>query len=288
MTDPSTSPTACRLADGILVINLKHRPERLEHFEQMARPIRVLQGWQRIDAVHGVDLPGFDQLPWFRQRARDKCWAGRAGCTLSHRKAIEYANNQGWNSVLILEDDIQLGAAFESRVNDYLTATARHSAEWGACFLGLSKPVGPSRKLQDLAHCRAVYDIFGCIGAFAYILHRETFDWLLAELPTEQNIWPWISRHRAIDRWYARNLTRRFKVHAVSPNLIGHYSSFSDIGQRAGADLLIEEAATGAHEQLRSCGRLAFGLRAGLLHVRFGFTKLANRIQGALKRQRGF
>ena len=288
MTAPSTSSPALSLADGVLVINLDHRPERLEHFAEIARLTSVLQGWQRIPAVNGMELPGYGRPPWFRNGKRDKCWAGRAGCTLSHRKAIEHARDMGWNSVLILEDDIQLGESFEAGVKSFLAGSAASPNPWNACFLGLSQQVGPSLRLHNLDDARAIYQIFGCTGTFAYLLKRDSFDWLLANLPTAASVWSWVAKHRAIDRWYARNLSRRFTVRAVSPSLIGHYSSFSDIGQRAGAELVIKESALDEHEHLQACGRLEFRVRAGLLRIRFLFTRLVNRFQCAIKRHRGF
>ena len=282
----NTSAPASRLADGVLVINLDHRPERMEHFAKMADLTPELLGWERLAAVNGVELPGYGQPPWFRNRQRDKCWAGRAGCTLSHRKAIEHARDMGWNSVLILEDDIQLGESFAAGARQFLDAAS--TSTWNACYLGWSQQVGPSLQLRKLDDERALYQVFGCTGTFAYILRREAFAWLLAMLPTEATVWSWVAKHRAIDRWYARNLSARFTVHAVSPNLIGHYSSFSDIGQRAGANLLIEESATAKPGLLHPCGPAAFRFRTALLHVRFIFTKLVNRLQATLKRLRGF
>jgi len=288
MTTPTPPAPALRLADGVLVINLDQRPERLERFAAMAALTRVLDGWQRIPAVNGVELPGYGQRPWFRQRKRDKCWAGRAGCTLSHRKAIAYAKDMGWSSVLILEDDVQPADAFDAAVASFLVGSAACPNSWNICFLGLSQQVGPSLQLRRLDEDRSLYQIFGCTGTFAYILKRDSFDWLLAKLPTADRVWTWVARHRAIDRWYARNLSARFTVHAVSPSLIGHYSSFSDIGQRAGAHLVVEEAAPEHHAHLQPCGAAAYQLQAALLRVRFLITKLINRIQGAIKLRLGF
>jgi hypothetical protein len=271
----------------VLVINLDHRPERLEQFENMARTIGYLQGWERIPAVNGVDIPGYGKQPWFRNRKRDKGWAGRAGCTLSHRKAIEHARDKGWDSVLILEDDIQLGGSFESDAAGFLKCEADHPGDWAVCYLGSSKQIGPSRKLRDIDRNRAVYEIFGCNGTFAYLLKREAFDWILANLPTEETVWGWVCGHRAIDRWYARNLTRRFRVHAVSPNLIGHYTSFSDIGQRAGADLAIQESEEDDHDQLKDVGRLAFEVLSRMLRMRFLLARAVNRARMPLARMRG-
>ncbi len=274
-----------RLADGVLMINLDQRPERLARFAETAATVPALRNWQRIAAVNGMDLPGFGHAPWFRHRQRDKCWAGRAGCTLSHRKAIEHARDQGWHSVLILEDDVQLGPAFAADAADFL---ARTDSAWDVCYLGASKPLGPCRKVADLQGERSIYQIFGCNGTFAYLMRRPAFDWILARLPTAETVWPWIYRHRAIDRWYARNLSGRFVVHAVSPNLIGHYPSFSDIGQRAGADVGMTESATTDTHPLHPGGALAFRVISRLLRVKFLLADAANRLRSPLVRLRGF
>ena len=187
MTSSAVTPPPVRLADGILVINLDHRPERLERFAEMAGPVPQLEGWQRLAAVNGVELPGYGQAPWFHHRQRDKCWAGRAGCTLSHRKAIEHARDMGWDRVLILEDDVQVGPTFEADAADFIAAMAG-GEEWDVCYLGASKPVGPCRKIGDLHGARALYQIFGCNGTFAYLMKRTAFEWVLANLPTTDSV----------------------------------------------------------------------------------------------------
>lgn len=288
MTSPSPVAPAHRLADGVLVINLDQRPERLERFAEMARLTRVLDGWQRLRAVNGMELSGYGLAPWFRQRHRDKCWAGRAGCTLSHRMAIAHAHAAGWDSVLILEDDVEPGEAFDAAVRSFLAGSAACPNPWQVCFLGLSQQVGPALSLQRLDDTRSLYQIFGCTGTFAYLVKREAFEWLLANLPTAETIWPWVARHRAIDRWYARNLSGHLTVHAVSPGLIGHYTSFSDIGQRAGAHLVVTQSEPDHQAHLQPCGAIVYHLRASLLRIRFALTKGVNRVQGVLKRQRGF
>ncbi len=287
MTAPPPAPHPLRPADGVLVINLDQRPERLARFTEMAKLTSAFDGWQRIPAVNGVELAGYGHLPWFRQRQRDKCWAGRAGCTLSHRKAIAHAHAAGWKSVLILEDDVQPGPAFNDSLQSFLAASAACPNPWQVCFLGLSQQVGPCRKQLSIDDTHTLYQIFGCTGTFAYILKRESFEWLLASLPTEEAIWPWVARHRAIDRWYARNLSGRLTVHAVSPSLIGHYTSFSDIGQRAGANLLVSPSEPDHQANLQPCGTLTYHILGAILRVRFWLTKLINRLQGQLKRQRG-
>jgi len=187
--------------------------------------------------------------------------------------------------VLILEDDVLADESFAADAAAFLAKAAADPA-WGVCFLGWSQQIGPAKRLFGLREPRAVYQVFGCIGAFAYLVKREHYDWLLAGLPTPETVWPWIAAHRAVDRWYARNLSTRCTLWAVSPNLIGHYASFSDIGQRAGPDLPL---ADGGEDGLRlePSGPAAFAIRAGLLRARFGLAAWVDLAAGALRRLRG-
>lgn len=268
------SPDSLELADGILVINLDHRPERLERFAETAAKHPALQSWQRLPAVAGSKLPGFGQRPWFRGRKRDLNWAGRAGCVLSHRKAIEYAKAEGWKSVLILEDDVLPCESFSQEVPEWLQCSANESGRWDACYLGTSVPVGPSKIAERLSHGRHLYRIFGCSGAFAYILRDTTYDLILSQLPTERSVWSWVFKHRAIDRWYARNLSRYFRVTAIFPNLIGHYTSFSDIGQRAGADIGVTEDATPETYPFPTTSPTYFILSSLILRCNFNISRI--------------
>ena len=289
MSHPSAATRPSRLADGILVINLDHRPERLDHFAKMAEDCPWLAGWQRLPAVAGVDLPGFGRPPWFRGRARDKGWAGRAGCTLSHRKALELAKNMGWDRVLILEDDVEINASFGDRIQECLDHLDAPAADWQVCYLGSSKRTGPCRHLARLADGRGIYRIFGCSGTFAYLVRREAYDAILAQLPNEHNVWPWVSRHRAIDRWFVRNLPGSFRVWSVLPNLIGHYTSFSDVGQRAGADLALDDddAAGHADHAPHSSNPAAFHLAFFALRLRFALARIGNFLFSPIARWRG-
>lgn len=227
--NPSSSPT---LADAIFVINLDQRPERLERFEQLAKSHPVFANWRRIPAIAGKNLESFGTRPWFRGRDRDLAWAGRAGCVLSHRKAIETALESGFRQVCILEDDADFPASSAVDLAGTLNWLSLHQDQWQIAYLGFTEPASPSLEVADLSQTRKIFQIAGCATTHAYILQREAMEWILANLPTEKDIWPWIARHRAIDRWYSRHLASRFPVVAVSPSLIGQYSDFSDIGRR--------------------------------------------------------
>jgi GR25 family glycosyltransferase involved in LPS biosynthesis len=274
------------LIDGVVVINLDHRPERLEVFARQAARVPAFAGWQRLAGVDGSKLPGFAKRPWFRGGKRDKAWGGRAGCTLSHRKAIALARENQWKNVLVFEDDVNFGedpAGLEVRIAEAMDS---HGNDWQVLYLGSSEVIGPCHRLGPLQDERSLYATQGCIGAFAYLVKQEAYDWILARLPDHQGVWAWISRHRAIDRWFARNLRPAFSVRCVFPSLIGHFSTFSDIGQRAAADIKTTDA---GEMRLPIClGKAGFVSMCAVQRARFALADFTNRFRSLNKRLRGF
>lgn len=97
------------LVDGVVFINMDNRVDRLESF--MANVGRHIPEHllHRLSAVPGREVPGYGEAPWFTESTGERAgyWAGVAGCTLSHRKAIQMAREAGWRRVLILEDDVE-------------------------------------------------------------------------------------------------------------------------------------------------------------------------------------
>ncbi|MDR1283230.1 MAG: glycosyltransferase family 25 protein [Opitutaceae bacterium] len=228
--------------DGVLAISLDSRLDRREQLAREFADIIPPEKFHFLPAVSGKEIPGFGQRPWFRKGdgRRDANQAGRAGCVLSHRQAIAHARAARWKTVLILEDDAMLAPgsghvlAHLHRFLDAPGADGSSMARAGidVCYLGFTAPRGPTRHIASLGPAHDLHQIYGCLCTHAYLLRDTTCDWLLKRLPDEKSIWPWIARHRAIDRWYARNLARRLVVLAVSPGILAQRASHSDITGR--------------------------------------------------------
>jgi glycosyl transferase family 25 len=225
------------LFDGIKVINLAHRPERMDAFRANSARHASLAGFERLDAVNGQTIDGYGKKPWFGKKTKERAWAGRAGCVFSHRDAIARAAEKSWQSLLILEDDIIPSSEFDKALVEVLEAANRLRPDWSVLYLGISKQVGPALHLELLSEGRNLYETSGALGTFAYIVRGPALAWILKRLPKRDEIWPWIACHKAIDRWYALNLNRNLIQLAVCPSLVSHYASFSDIGQRSGASI---------------------------------------------------
>ncbi len=266
--------------DGVLVVNLDSRPDRWQDVQARTAGLIPFEKLHRLPATLGTALPGFGVPPWFRGRKRDRTWAGRAGCTLSHRAAIAHAKQQGWRTVLILEDDIELEPALAEVVTEL--PQALKNSDWDVCYLGFTDPVPPYRTLANLPAGRRLCAVSGCSTTHAYLLRNSVYDLLLEKLPAVGSVWSWISRHRANDRWYYRNLARYFKVYAVSPAIINQQGGFSDITQR-----LHEKAHTTRVPEAQH-GALAFRLLGLLRWLKYRLAEPRDWLRGRIKQLRGF
>jgi GR25 family glycosyltransferase involved in LPS biosynthesis len=278
----STSPLDIfwNIVDGVLVINLDSRPDRWQTTLSLTSDFIPAGKLQRLPATKGTAIPGFGTAPWFRGRRRDKTWAGRAGCTLSHRGAIDHAKKKGWRTLMILEDDIELSPDLVTVLSALPAALKNH--HWDVCYLGFTSPVPPYRTLAELHGKYELCQLFGCNTAHAYLLRDTTYDWLLEQLPQTDNIWCWISQHRAIDRWYYRNLSRRYTVCAVSPSVISQQEGFSNITQRQHKKNHISKIPA------RRSSVLAFRLLGTLRSLGFRLAEPRDWLRGKIKRVWGF
>lgn len=272
---------AFALAEGILVINLDDRPDRWQSLLREAGRHIDETRLERLSAIRGTSLPGYGHPPLFRSRRRDRTWAGRAGCALSHREAIALAARQGWRSVLILEDDVTFAGDFDAQAASL--ASALRELRWDICYLGFTDPIGPFRQLSALAPPSALYHIYGCNTTHAYIVRDTAYAKLLELLPTEETIWPWLTRNRAIDRLYARTLSRHFTVVAVSPSIINQDNGVSDITGRAN-DNDYQTAIPSSH----AATGLPYAFVRLLRRLHFSLSGAYDALRGQIKRLRGF
>lgn len=218
---------------GIYVINLDARPERWALFQSGSAHWQRMFGCapQRCSAIAGVELPGYDAPPWFNKRIslqRKRSWAGKAGCILSHRQAIELAAEAGWETVLILEDDAllseEVAADWETEISELIRTIPR---DWCVVNLCTTTVFSPNRSILATQNTRLV-ETTGALGAVAYLLNGKVLRNILSELPERENIWEWVARHKTIDRWFSQNLVRFGRVFVFSPSIVGHHPGSSD------------------------------------------------------------
>lgn len=204
--------------DGVLVVNLDRRPERWVEFQQTWADILPWDRVERLSASDGVLLAGYGQAPWFHGRKRDRTWAGRGGCTLSHARAMRLARERGWDRVLVLEDDAVPTPAID-RLGSILSAS-----DAPMLYLGCHDPRGPFRDLGE-----GIKGVQGALETHAYVVSAPVRDWLIDHMPDEATVWPWTARERAVDRWYRREVGRHFTIGMANPPLVVQREGVSDI-----------------------------------------------------------
>lgn len=272
------------LIDGVLVINLDQRADRWTQFLQAASGFIPAEKLQRLPARLGRDIPGFSQPPWFRGRKRDRTWAARAGCVQSHRRALLKARDSGWRTVLVLEDDVNFAPEFPALANTL--ATALQENEWQVCYFGFTDPWSPCRRLADLGGRNGLFRVHGCNTAHAYLVRETARDWILGQLPDEDGVWGWLATHRAVDRWYQRQLGLRFPVACVSPSVVNQMAGFSDIVEQA-----THYAAEDGHVRavtVPSAGNLSYQACAVWRRISIGVNFAGDALRGWTRRINGF
>ena len=275
-----------KLIDAVLVINLDHRADRWAQFQQAVAGIIPPEKILRIPAVVGKEIIGYGTRPWFRSRKRDLTWAARAGCVLSHRRALTTARDRGWQTVLILEDDVSIEPAFGQLAGALAATLAKSPEAWQICYLGFTEPLAPCRVIAALDDSHQLCEISGCTTTHAYLIQARARGWILACLPDATSIWPWLARHRAIDRWYQTVLARHFPVTCVSPAVMNQRPGFSDIVQRQTEELGTDGHLLRAPDPVTSPA--IFRLRRRIHRASTYLSQACDVLRGFVKRLRGF
>lgn len=220
--------------DGVLVINMDSSVERLARFQSLHEGVIPAGKLHRISAVVGRELPGYGCPPWFTENTgeRARFWGGTAGCALSHRKAIEYARAQGWSNVLILEDDVRLMPDADSSA--LISRALRELRGKYMFYFGYNKP-NPMGVKVIKGERRDVWRVSGVLATHAYLVPKSVYDIILDYLPTEHNVWEWMSKYKAVDVLYREYvaLLPGMKVYALYPMIGKQSDEFSEIGQNS-------------------------------------------------------
>lgn len=167
--------------DGIVYINLPFRTDRKEKLlMEFAKLDLPEDRYQRIEAH-------FDELN------------GTRGCALSHVDALNLAIDQGWNSVLVLEDDCRFNKSNEE-IETYIEGFYAHfKSNWDVFFLGTD--VILSHKTTNPDYLRVIFSM----RAHSYVVNGHYIETLRdlyydAYQSMQQDIFYRTAMKKAIDR----------------------------------------------------------------------------------------
>lgn len=229
MSENKVHPAWDRI-DGILVINLDAFPERMQAFISENEGRIPTEKVHRLVAVDGRKLPGYGEPPWFMPRTMERAyfWGGTAGCALSHRRAIERAKMEGWRNVLVLEDDVRvLDEQGALRIMQYALDNLKGKY---MLYLGYSRPTPYGRKVYT-EDSHSLWKTEGVLAGYGYLVPQSMYDTILAMMPTEEDVWEWLSIYRAVDSFYRDNVAALpgVSIYMVQPDLIEHVDGISSI-----------------------------------------------------------
>lgn len=215
MNDSGNSNRAWEQLDGIIVINLDKDTERMAVWEKEVSCYLPVGLIHRLSAIAGRELDSYGKLPWFTEKTGERAffWGGSAGCVLSHRRAIEKARDAGWERVLIMEDDAQFATG---GCEERLAQVWKHLKGDYLLYLGCHEPGAFGTCVDESI---GLWEIEGALTTHAYVLTSGLYERILKLLPTENNVWDWVSRYKAIDLFY-RDFVSNMKgvrVYALLP-----------------------------------------------------------------------
>lgn len=185
--------------DAIVCINLDRRPDR---WVRMYRRFEALGIAERVRRVSAVETPDNHHI----------------GCALSHRRVIEQARRQGWNSVLVFEDDVLF---LQGTIWLLRRAMAELNRQpWTICYLG---GIDWGRTFPRLDGCTHLERVHHVTTTHALAYHHSIYDRLLTDLPdTVDGMRAWVANHDAIDQYLAvaHSAVRVVPVVATQENLL--------------------------------------------------------------------
>lgn len=276
--------------EKVCVINLDARTDRRVAFQEQEPLWQSTFGRQpsRLAAISGLLLPGYGKRPWFRARIaerRKRSWAGKAGCILSHRAVILDAHRSGAATVLIVEDDALLtheaAQLWEKTVSEWIGQLPKDWAAVYLCSCTPQQPVKVAARTEDIR----LLEVSGASTTVAYLLNGRVFASLLDELPDLHSIWPWVARHKAIDRWYSRNLNRFGRVYVCSPSIVLQQQiGPSDITMTTDP---VDRFDYGHQGVCLVEGKISYNVRYALVHIQNSVARGCSLMRLMLKRARG-
>lgn len=164
-----------QIVDKVYVINLDKDTERMSAVEKQLRVHQI--SYERISGVDGSKVGHHTK---FSPLCNVFCTPGMKGCALSHISIFQKVLESNYQSVLILEDDVELADDFDARLYEAHKAIP---GDFDVLYLGcaydcsnsgrVSKAINWVVGTQPRPHQDTVMRTDGSIGTHGYILSRN-------------------------------------------------------------------------------------------------------------------
>ncbi len=191
------------LFEHTYVINLKNRPDRLEHVNNEFNKLNIIP--IRFNAIQTTD--------------------GAIGCTLSHIKCIELAIENNYEQIFICEDDITF--MDQNTLQTSLDKFNKNIKIWDVLIIG-GNVVKPYDQVNDFC-----LKIKNCQTTTGYIVKKHYYQTLLENFRTgvQQLLNKKNPKMFAIDIYW-KLLQQTDNWYLLYPLTVTQYENFSDIEKR--------------------------------------------------------
>ena len=149
---------------------------------------------------------------------KNKYIIGATGCKFSHRDIIKDAEKNKYESILILEDDIEFTDNFLSGLNYFIKKTS--SLDWDMLYLGGRNTLIEINKMCIPTEFSHIYKCNKIKCTHAYIIKRKLFSKILKDLETYD---------QEIDNYYFNSIQPNYNTYIIYPTIVNQTDSKSDI-----------------------------------------------------------
>jgi collagen beta-1,O-galactosyltransferase len=228
--------------DAIFMINLWRRPDRRNRMFQALHELRInFTYFPAIDRMTlndtYLDSLGVKMLPgWADPWGERPISKGEIGCFLSHYFIWQKMIENNWETILIIEDDIDFQPNFNKRVVEILVETEKQGKEWDLIYAG-RKRLHPDDEFEVKGFPFLVHPEYS-YWTLGYLLRRSGAEKLLAAeplgkiLPVDEFL-PIMYRKQPEKNWAKFYPTKNLIAYSANPLLIfpthyvgdkGHFS----------------------------------------------------------------
>lgn len=192
--------------DCVYVINLKRRPDRLEHITAEFKKINST--FKLIEAVDGNLITTNTEV------GNGWNYKGVTGCAYSHKKVYLDALNKGFKNILVVEDDNMFSKDFTKDFKFYFNQVP---SSWDMLYFG------GNHQVKNKAINVNVEKISHTLTTNCYAINTKHLPFLLSHLPddTSKLMYP-------IDVLLT-SLQQKFNCYALKPKICWQLEDFSDI-----------------------------------------------------------
>lgn len=201
--------------DRVFVINLKRRPDRLEHFRLQAEKYGIF--YEVIEAFDGETINGETELlgkkitPSGEYKGLDGYMKSCLGATMSHYSILKKSIDYGYKKILIFEDDVLLSELFDESLLESIELLPDN---WDCFYLS-----GTMINSQIINH--RISKLISCFCLHSYCLTNNVFEKMKKEIEEKIFYFP-------VDVIFSQNLSS-FNSYVSTTILTHQYPNYSDI-----------------------------------------------------------